>query len=102
MGADARPPARLDFLDLLPDCPAGLEDGTPYGSPGSSNAIADRYVIDAIRAADAGKDTWSQHALGRLWQALEQSDPAELRSYVARLAALCVAWLADIDSRPKP
>jgi hypothetical protein len=53
----------------------------------------------------AGPDTphthtaWDGILLEEVYEALAEADPARLRAELIQVAAVCAAWIADIDSR---
>lgn len=53
-------------------------------------------------AADAGMTAWDLVLLEEVYEALAESDPSALRTELVQVAAVCAAWIADIDSRPAP
>lgn len=42
---------------------------------------------------------WDGILLEEVYEALAESDPATLRAELVQVAAVCAAWIADIDSR---
>lgn len=71
-------------------------DGT--GLPIHQHA-ANRYRDAADRNAAAGVLTWRDVLLEEVYEALAESDPAALRTELVQVAAVCAAWISDIDSR---
>jgi hypothetical protein len=62
------------------------------------------YVADCARAntdqlADEGCVTWLDIALEEFAEAAAESDPTKLRAELVQVAAVCAAWIADLDSR---
>jgi protein involved in temperature-dependent protein secretion len=51
-------------------------------------------------AADRGEVTWRQILMEECGEAFAETDPAALRTELLQVAAVCAAWIADIDSRP--
>lgn len=51
-------------------------------------------------AADAGMTAWDLVLLEEVFEALAESDPAKLRAELLQVAAVCAAWIHDIDQRP--
>jgi hypothetical protein len=49
--------------------------------------------------ARAGLTTWNGILREETFEALAESDPAKLRTELIQVAAVCAAWIADIDSR---
>ncbi|MEU9921907.1 hypothetical protein AB0H51_11520 [Streptomyces griseoluteus] len=71
-------------------------DGT--GLPVCEHA-ARRYRDHADRAAASGHLAWRDVLLEEVYEALAESAPARLRAELVQVAAVCAAWVADIDSR---
>lgn len=66
-----------------------------------------RELADAARAAcqrfaEMGIVTWRDIFAEESCEALAESDPATLRNELIQVAAVCAAWISDIDSRPTP
>lgn len=62
-------------------------------------------VLDAIRGAvdDAntrGDATWLGILLEEVFEAAIEQDPARLRAELHQVAAVCAAWVHDLDRRP--
>ncbi|MFD6294543.1 hypothetical protein ACFWFU_07030 [Streptomyces sp. NPDC060235] len=45
---------------------------------------------------------WTGILLEEVYESLAESDPAKLRAELLQVAAVCAAWIADIDSRTAP
>lgn len=43
---------------------------------------------------------WDGVLLEEVYEALAESDPAKLRAELIQVAAVCAAWISDIDQRP--
>jgi hypothetical protein len=43
---------------------------------------------------------WTGILLEEVYEALAESDPAKIRTELVQVAAVCAAWIHDIDSRP--
>ncbi|GKQ39533.1 hypothetical protein [Streptomyces sp. A012304] len=71
-------------------------DGTGY--PGSEK-LADFWRRKCQRAFDDGEGTWGHVLLEEVFEAMAEADPAKLRTELVQIAAVCAAWLADLDSR---
>ncbi|WP_393057686.1 hypothetical protein [Streptomyces sp. LN549] len=52
------------------------------------------------RAADRGDLTWRHVLNEEVAEAFAESDPATLRTELLQVAAVCAAWIYDIDQRP--
>lgn len=63
---------------------------------------ADRYRDHADRAAASGHLAWRDVLLEEVYEALAESDPARLRAELVQVAAVCAAWIADLDQREYP
>lgn len=73
----------------------------PDGTGGSGALyVADRYRTVVDHALDKGTATWRDIVLEEVYEALAEKDPARLRAELVQVAAICAAWIADIDSRP--
>ncbi|MEV5977536.1 hypothetical protein [Streptomyces sp. NPDC052114] len=57
-----------------------------------------RKDVERFVAQHSGPE-WSLVLLEEVYEALAESDPAKLRAELVQVAALCAAWVADIDSR---
>lgn len=60
---------------------------------------ARRYRDHADRAAASGHLAWRDVLMEEVYEALAESDPAKLRAELLQVAAVCAAWISDIDSR---
>jgi hypothetical protein len=72
------------------------QDGT--GLPAYEHA-ARRYRDHADRAAECGALAWRDIVLEEVYEALAEKDPAALRAELIQVAAVCAAWIHDLDSR---
>lgn len=72
-------------------------DGT--GLPVYEHA-ARRYRDQADRNAASGVLAWRDVLLEEVHEALAESDPALLHAELVQVAAVCAAWIHDIDGRP--
>ncbi|TQL21942.1 hypothetical protein [Streptomyces sp. SLBN-134] len=61
---------------------------------------ARRYRDHADRAAASGVLAWRDVLLEEVHEALAESDEDSLRAELVQVAAVCAAWITDIDSRP--
>jgi hypothetical protein len=71
-------------------------DGT--GLPIYAHA-ANRYRDAADRNAAAGVLAWRDVLLEEVYEALAEKETGPLRDELLQVAAVCAAWIADIDSR---
>lgn len=54
-------------------------------------------------AAEEGRVTWRHILDEEVEEAFAETDPAKLRAELVQVAAVCAAWIADLDSRkPAP
>ncbi|WP_097930925.1 MULTISPECIES: hypothetical protein [unclassified Streptomyces] len=74
-------------------------DGT--GLPVYEHA-ARRYRNQADRNAQSGVLAWRDVLLEEVYEALAEKDPAALRTELVQIAAVCAAWVHDLDSRTEP
>ncbi|MEU0656086.1 hypothetical protein ABZ485_28110 [Streptomyces albogriseolus] len=72
-------------------------DGTGYPS---SDTEADLQRHRCQAAFREGRGTWEHVLTEEVAEALAESDPDKLRAELIQVAAVCAAWIADIDSRP--
>lgn len=63
---------------------------------------ANRYRDAADRNAAAGVLAWRDVLLEEVYEALAESDPAALRAELVQVAAVCAAWIHDLDQRDYP
>ncbi|MFF2123510.1 hypothetical protein ACFVXH_39900 [Kitasatospora sp. NPDC058184] len=71
-------------------------DGT--GGPGTRQQ-ADQARAHCQHLADTGGIDWRSILLEEVHEALAESDPAKLRTELVQVAAVCAAWVSDIDRR---
>lgn len=45
---------------------------------------------------------WSGILLEEAFEAVAEADPAKIRAELIQVAAVCAAWVSDIDRRPTP
>lgn len=58
------------------------------------------FAREACQAAESrGGAPWRMVLAEEFYEALAESDPAALRAELVQIAAVCVAWVEDIDSR---
>ncbi|SFK74701.1 hypothetical protein [Streptomyces pini] len=73
-------------------------DGT--GTPGyiaKARAARERCQRDAI---SPDGPLWALVLLEEVYEALAETDPAALRAELVQVAAVCAAWISDLDRRP--
>ncbi|MFD5509148.1 hypothetical protein ACFWIB_15405 [Streptomyces sp. NPDC127051] len=74
-------------------------DGT--GRPGDDGLSARARRVCEKAAANRSL-TWRQILHEEVREALAESDPAKLRAELIQVAAVCAAWVSDLDQRPTP
>lgn len=75
-------------------------DGTPAdGDEGQARYFADKARERCDEAAADGRVTWNHILTEEFLEARAESDPAKLRKELVQVAAVCGAWIEDIDSR---
>ncbi|MFD3568486.1 hypothetical protein [Streptomyces sp. NPDC058667] len=74
---------------------------------GDATTQCDRRDVYAERAEyyrdlNDGQNSfdWAGILLEEVYEALAESDPAKLRAELIQVAAVCAAWIYDIDNRP--
>lgn len=72
-------------------------DGTGYDGSDRHAAFWRQHCQDAF--AD-GEGTWGHVLLEEVFEAIAEKEPSTLRSELVQVAAVCAAWIADLDSRP--
>lgn len=60
-----------------------------------------RDNVELFVAQHSGPE-WALVLLEEVYEALAESDPARLRAELIQVAAVCAAWVSDIDRRPGP
>lgn len=76
------------------------EQHHPDGTGGTVHRyLAARYRTTVDTAAATGVESWRDILLEEVHEALAETAPAELRTELVQVAAVCAAWIADLDSR---
>lgn len=70
----------------------------PDGTSVLWNTWADMYRESCDRAFKSGQGTWLHILLEEVYEAAAESDRAKLRKELVQVAAVCVAWIEDIDA----
>lgn len=78
-----------------------------FGDQHHPDGTGDRRWADAANvvrgevddAARAGLTTWNGILREELFEVLAEEDPVRLHTELVQVAAVCAAWIADIDSR---
>ncbi|WP_327710062.1 DUF6011 domain-containing protein [Streptomyces sp. NBC_00464] len=74
----------------------------PDGTGSLPLALEADKAREGCQAAFArGDGTWMHVLIEEVMEAFAESDPAKLRAELIQVAAVCAAWIADIDSRPR-
>jgi hypothetical protein len=61
--------------------------------------LADAARNACQRAAEMGIVTWRDIFTEEACETLAETDPAQLRAELIQVAAVCAAWITDIDNR---
>ncbi|GGW41154.1 hypothetical protein [Streptomyces xantholiticus] len=72
-------------------------DGTGDKSQQDDANRARSWCQDAF---GSGYGTWADILAEEVAEAFAERDPAKLRAELLQVAAVCAAWIADLDSRP--
>jgi len=72
--------------------------------PDGTGADGSEYEARLMRircqeAEEAGGAGWRSVLLEEVYEALAEADPVALRAELVQVAAVCTAWVEDIDSR---
>jgi hypothetical protein len=78
--------------------------GEQHHPDGTSDDFTARAMRDSARflceaKTKRGALTWVDVLDEEYWEARAERDPAKLRAELIQVAAVCAAWIADIDSR---
>ncbi|MFE5675083.1 hypothetical protein ACFQ7B_07665 [Streptomyces erythrochromogenes] len=71
-------------------------DGT--GRP-NLRFLATRYRDQADLLIESEAITWAAVLQEEVYEALAETDPAKLRAELIQVAAVCAAWVSDLDRR---
>lgn len=74
--------------------------------PDGTGSLTQITNMDSIRAgveraAAEGRQVWANILGEEVAEVLAESDPAKLRAELVQVAAVCAAWISDIDRRPR-
>ncbi|MFJ3537019.1 hypothetical protein ACIPQA_16300 [Streptomyces sp. NPDC090109] len=72
-------------------------DGTAL-TEDSERADRARHICESM--ARLGELSWRDVLLEEVYEAFAEDDPARLRAELVQVAAVCAAWIWDIDQRP--
>ncbi|WP_097982895.1 hypothetical protein [Streptomyces sp. f150] len=64
--------------------------------------LADLARIECQAQFAAGRGTWADVLFEEVREAIAESDPTRLRTELVQVAAVCAAWVHDLDSRTEP
>jgi hypothetical protein len=73
----------------------------PDGTENPTNrvrATIAKMICDT--AAQQGRVTWCHILAEEVMEAFAETDPAKIRAELIQVAAVCAAWISDIDRRP--
>lgn len=78
--------------------------GDQHHPDGTVDDFTSRTMRDSARMicearAARGAVSWVDVLDEEYWEARAETDPAKLRAELVQVAAVCAAWIADIDSR---
>ena len=77
--------------------------GEQHHPDGTAEDAAEHIANTARRECDeafaAGRGTWAHVLTEEVTEALAESDPARLRTELIQVAAVCAAWVSDLDCR---
>ncbi|MFE1550602.1 hypothetical protein [Streptomyces sp. NPDC058718] len=73
-------------------------DGTGIAPEQTKLANNARAMCQQVFAE--GRGDWAHVLFEEVREALAESDPAKLRAELIQVAAVCAAWIYDIDRRP--
>ncbi|MFR9796167.1 hypothetical protein ACL02U_09725 [Streptomyces sp. MS06] len=80
--------------------------GDQHHPDGTGNKSQQEYADMRRRWCEAafgsGYGTWADILAEEVAEVEAERDPARLRAELVQVAAVCAAWIADIDSRPAP
>lgn len=71
-----------------------------WGALTHADLAANEARTRCQRAAERGNLTWRHVLNEEVAEAFAESDPAKLRAELLQVAAVCAAWVYDIDQRP--
>ncbi|WP_432008684.1 hypothetical protein [Streptomyces bacillaris] len=75
-------------------------DGT--GVSPEQRKLADNARDMCQQAFAEGRGDWAHILFEEVREALAESDPTALRTELVQVAAVCAAWVHDLDSRAEP
>jgi len=69
------------------------------GTSVANEPWAEHARANCQQAADEGATSWAGILYEEFTEAMAEEDPARLRAELIQVAAVCAAWICDIDSR---
>ncbi|MFJ7525177.1 hypothetical protein ACIQ1S_09640 [Streptomyces griseus] len=75
-------------------------DGT--GVSPEQQKLADNARAMCQQVFAEGRGDWAHILFEEVREATAESDPAKLRTKLIQIAAVCAAWVHDLDSRTEP
>ncbi|MEU0665707.1 hypothetical protein ABZ508_26475 [Streptomyces lavendulocolor] len=70
------------------------------GTRASNREWADEARAACQHAADEDALSWAAILYEEFTEVLAEEDPAKLRAELVQVAAVCAAWISDLDRRP--
>ena len=105
MSIEDRTPVELILDDVWYERRRQIDKWGWQRHPDDTGAIAYKVRREAFtqindwRASRALPAEWDDILLEEVYEALSETDVAKLRKELVQVAAVCVAWIEDIDSR---
>jgi len=72
------------------------EQAHPDGTGGEYYASMQYLAKETV---DRGSPTWADILQEEVWEALSEIEPGKLRVELIQVAAVCVAWIKDLNTR---
>lgn len=79
--------------------PDGTHPDLVWAFTGPAAYVAQCARSECQRLFEEGYGTWRDILREEVAEAFEQDDPATLRAELVQIAAVCAAWVSDIDRR---
>ncbi|MFC9700889.1 hypothetical protein ACFTWD_09380 [Streptomyces sp. NPDC056943] len=80
--------------------PDGTGPNRVWAFTGPAEFVAGTARASVDQLATEGHLSWLDIALEEFAEAAAEDDPAKLRTELLQVAAVCAAWIWDIDNRP--
>lgn len=76
-----------------------------HQTDGTGEEFFSRDLSDSVRRLtelkfEAGQGTWADILLEEVYEALCERNPRKLKAELIQVAAVCAAWVVDIETRP--